>query len=82
VDFTADWRGQSERRLAEDREAVRQAAADLLSPRQQRILQRSFEGCSIHEIAAELDLPAARVSDEKYKAVRKLRDRLCTGDDF
>ena len=59
--------------MADEREAVRRAAADLLSPRQQRILQLSFDGWSVHEIALELQLPAERVSDEKYKAIRKLR---------
>jgi RNA polymerase sigma factor (sigma-70 family) len=81
VELAPDPRDLSERRLAEDREAVRQAAEELLSPRQQRILQRSFEGCSVHEIAAELDLTPARVSDEKYKAIRKLRERLCASED-
>src|SRR5262245_26750174 len=73
----ADCRPSSERRLADDREQVREAAAELLSPRQQRILQLSFEGWSVHEIAGELQVPAERVSDEKYKAVRKLREHLC-----
>jgi RNA polymerase sigma factor (sigma-70 family) len=82
VELAADPRDLSERRLAEDREAVRQAAAELLSLRQQRILQRSFEGGSVHEIAAELDLTPARISDEKYKAIRKLRERLCVSGDF
>jgi hypothetical protein len=31
-------------------------------------------------MAAELKLPAERVSDEKYKAVRKLRAHLCRED--
>jgi hypothetical protein len=31
-------------------------------------------------MAAELQLPAERVSDEKYKAIRKLRERLCSAD--
>jgi hypothetical protein len=29
-------------------------------------------------MADELGLPAERVSDEKYKAIRKLRAHLCT----
>jgi RNA polymerase sigma factor (sigma-70 family) len=64
--------------LADEREAVERAAREWLSPRQRRILQMSFEGWSVHEIAAELRLPAERVSDEKYKAVRKLRQHLGT----
>jgi len=39
-------------------------------------MQLSFEGWSVHEIAAELRTPPERVSDEKYKAIRKLRGRL------
>jgi RNA polymerase sigma factor (sigma-70 family) len=72
-----DPRDPNERHLADDREAVRQAAGELLSPRQQRILQLSFEGWAVQDIATELQLPAERVSDEKYKAVRKLRAHLC-----
>ena len=45
----------------------------MLSPRQQRIVRMSFEGWSVHDIASELRLPPERVSDEKYKAIRKLR---------
>jgi RNA polymerase sigma factor (sigma-70 family) len=62
--------------LAEQREAVRLASAQLLSPRQQRIMQLSFDGWSVQDIAEEMLLPAERVSDEKYKAIRKLHDRL------
>jgi RNA polymerase sigma factor (sigma-70 family) len=77
VDTVADRRDTQALRLAEEREAVRLAAADLLSERQQRILQLSFEGWSVQEMADELALPAERVSDEKYKAIRKLRTHLC-----
>ncbi len=44
-----------------------------LSSRQQDVMQRWVDGSSIAEIAAELDLPTARVSDEKYKAIQKVR---------
>ena len=54
-----------------------QAAEELLSPRQQQILRLSFEGGSVQEIAEELHLAPERVSDEKYKAIRKLREHLC-----
>jgi RNA polymerase sigma factor (sigma-70 family) len=79
-DAVADGRDGRERCLANDREAVRQAAAALLSARQQRIVQRSLDGWSVQDIAAELRLPAQRVSDEKYKAIRKLRQRLEPAD--
>jgi DNA-directed RNA polymerase specialized sigma24 family protein len=36
----------------------------------------SFEGWSVHDIAHELRVPPERVSDEKYKAIRKLRDHF------
>jgi RNA polymerase sigma factor (sigma-70 family) len=78
VETAADGRSADEQRLAEDREAVRLAARELLSPRQQRILQLSFEGWSVQEVGKELALPVERVSDEKYKAIRKLRSRLET----
>src|SRR5262249_28580680 len=39
IETVADRRDAHERRLADEREAVRQAARELLSPRQQRILQ-------------------------------------------
>jgi RNA polymerase sigma factor (sigma-70 family) len=78
IDGVAD-RGEAQTRLlAEEREAVRQAAAEMLSPRQQRILQLSFEGWSVQEMAEELNLAPERVSDEKYKAIRKLRSHLCS----
>jgi RNA polymerase sigma factor (sigma-70 family) len=76
VDRLADPHDRPERDLADDREAVRQATAELLSPRQRDILQLCFEGWTVQEIAGELNLPAERVSDEKYKAVQKLRRRF------
>jgi RNA polymerase sigma factor (sigma-70 family) len=78
VEGAADLRPLSEQRIAEDRETVRLAAEELLSARQQRILQLSFEGFTAQEIARELTLPVERVSDEKYKAIRKLRAHLAT----
>lgn len=44
-----------------------------LSARQQDVMQRWLAGDSIAEIASDLDLAPARISDEKYKAIRKLR---------
>jgi RNA polymerase sigma factor (sigma-70 family) len=79
VDGLADRRDPHDRQLREDREAVRQASRDLLSPRQQAILRLSMEGWSVQEMATELNMPVERVSDEKYKAVRKLRARLGVG---
>jgi RNA polymerase sigma factor (sigma-70 family) len=74
--IVADYRSGGERQRLEEREMVHQAAQEVLSARQQRILQMSLEGWSVHEIAGELKLPAERISDEKYKAIRKLREHL------
>lgn len=52
------------------------AAQDCLSPRQLRILTMLKDGWRVQDIAQDLQLSAARVSDEKYKAVKKLRQRL------
>ena len=59
--------------MRDDRSAVRQAARELLTPRQQHILQMTIEGWSIADMADVLGLKAERVSDEKYKAIQKLR---------
>ncbi len=76
LDGAADRREEHERGLADQREAVARAAEELLTPRQQRILQMSFEGWSVAAMAKELRLPAERISDEKYKAVQRLRQHL------
>jgi RNA polymerase sigma factor (sigma-70 family) len=73
VDGLADRREPHARHVSEEREAVDRTAVHVLSERQQHILRRSFEGWSVHDIAGEMDLPAARVSDEKYKAIHRLR---------
>lgn len=57
----------------DDREAVAKAAAELLSPRQKRLLDLTADGWTVPEIAAELNTTPERVSDEKYKAVKKLQ---------
>jgi RNA polymerase sigma factor (sigma-70 family) len=77
IDAVADRDEIHETRLAEERDVVRQASAEMLSSRQQEIMRLSLEGWSVHEIADKLAIGAERVSDEKYKAIRKLRERLC-----
>ena len=52
------------------------AACDCLTTRQQQILSLCRQGYSIGEIAEEMGLTKAQVSDEKYKAIKKLRERL------
>lgn len=79
-DAVPDPREPNDSAVAQDREMVSRAAAELLSPRQQRILQLSFDGWSVQEIADEMQLSPERVSDEKYKAVRKLRATLRRGE--
>jgi RNA polymerase sigma factor (sigma-70 family) len=69
----ADGSDLSGRRLAEERDAVSKAAAELLSDRQRQILALSFEGWQVQDIAKRMRLSAERVSDEKYKAIRRLR---------
>jgi len=54
-------------------------ARDCLTERQQRILQLTRDGWKNSEIAHELSLTSARVSDEKYKSICKLRERLDIG---
>src|SRR5688572_23518361 len=72
----ADNRTDPDQVRAEQREELRQAADELLSERQRLILQRSIEGYSVQEIAEELGVGPERVSDDKYKAIRKLRAHL------
>lgn len=73
VEAAADRRGDEHRVRAEDREVVNHAAHVVLSERQRRILCLSFDGWTPQEIGEALALPVERVSDEKYKAIRKLR---------
>ncbi len=57
----------------DDREAVAKVAAEQLSPRQRRILELTADGWPVPDIAAELATTVERVSDEKYKAIKKLQ---------
>jgi len=75
----ADRNNLHEQKLADDRDSVDRAAAELLSERQQRIVRLSMEGWSVNEIAKELKTGPERVSDEKYKAIRKLREHFEIG---
>jgi RNA polymerase sigma factor (sigma-70 family) len=76
----ADQHDTQERQRSAARQQVDAAAAELLSERQQQILRWSFEGWSVQEIAAEMKIGAERVSDEKYKAIRKLREHLSAAE--
>ena len=79
VGVVPDYRTQNDR-LADDRAAVDGAAPLVLSPRQQAILKLAFAGYSIQDIAKELDASPERISDEKYKAIRKLREHFHESD--
>jgi len=69
----ADYRGRTENSLRDDRETVALAAREVLSPRQRRLLELTADGWAVPEIAATLGTTVERVSDEKYKAIRKLQ---------
>ena len=77
LDGVADRRELHSSSVDDERAAVLEAAEEVLTPRQQRILQMSCEGWSVREMADELKVAPERVSDEKYKAVCKLRAHLC-----
>ena len=57
-------------------EQVLSAGKQCLSERQQEILSLTREGYKAGEIAERLSLSPSRVSDEKYKAIAKLRNAL------
>jgi RNA polymerase sigma factor (sigma-70 family) len=78
VDGIADERLLDEQSEAERREVIAHAAKEVLSPRQRSILDDTVRGYTVPEIAERLDTTPERVSDEKYKAIRKLRDILPT----
>ena len=61
---------------ASQRDGVRTASAKLLTTRQGRILELSLAGWTVQQIAGKLETPAPRISDEKYKAIRKLGRHL------
>ena len=68
-----DHRAPQDQERADSRANLRHAAEQALSGRQQRIVERTCEGWSVAEIAADMGVAAARISDEKYKAIHKLR---------
>lgn len=72
-ELVADVRQQVQRDRSDERDAVNQAAERVLSERQQRILKLICDGHNVADIATELAISPERVSDEKYKAIQKLR---------
>ncbi|MGC8641354.1 MAG: sigma-70 family RNA polymerase sigma factor [Isosphaeraceae bacterium] len=73
ADSGHDQRQRDRLELGEILEGARQA---VLSPRQDRIVELWMRGWSVPEIGAELKMAVNRVSDEKYKALRKLEHHL------
>ena len=68
-----DRRDRERQELGEILEAARRA---VLSPRQDRIVELWTRGWNVPDISQTLGLSPARVSDEKYKALRKLERHL------
>jgi RNA polymerase sigma factor (sigma-70 family) len=68
-----EQRNRDRLELGEILEAARRA---VLSPRQDRILELWMRGWPVPDIGTELNMPVNRVSDEKYKALRKLENHL------
>ena len=73
-----DGRNRDRQELGEILEAARRA---VLSPRQDQIVELWTRGWNVPDIADELEMPVARVSDEKYKALRKLERHLASSRD-
>jgi hypothetical protein len=71
--FDVDRQERDRLELGEILEAARQA---VLSPRQDRIIELWMRGWTVPDISIELGMTATRVSDEKYKALRKLESHL------
>ncbi len=59
--------------MKDERDAVAKASVEVLSPRQRRLLDLTADGWSVPEIAKELGTTVERISDEKYKAIKKLQ---------
>jgi DNA-directed RNA polymerase specialized sigma24 family protein len=77
----ADTRDTRARHGNEQREALALAAGRVLSDRQLQIVQMICDGHAVGDIASQLAMPTERVSDEKYKAIQKLRAYFATGPD-
>jgi DNA-binding CsgD family transcriptional regulator len=73
ADDDHDQRHRDRLELGEILEGARRA---VLSPRQDRIVELWMRGWSVPEIGVELKMAVNRVSDEKYKALRKLEHHL------
>ncbi len=72
----ADNRNRTDSYVREQREAIELAATEVLSERQRKIVELTADGWAVPDIAVELRTTPERISDEKYKAIRKLRSHL------
>jgi RNA polymerase sigma factor (sigma-70 family) len=72
-ELVADVRNEYDRDRADQREAVGLAAQRVLSDRQRHILKLLCDGHNVADIATEMSMTPERVSDEKYKAIKKLQ---------
>ncbi|MHC5541923.1 sigma-70 RNA polymerase sigma factor region 4 domain-containing protein, partial [Singulisphaera rosea] len=72
-DRDLDQRQRDQQELGEILENARRA---VLTDRQDRIVELWTRGWTVPEISEAMTLPVARVSDEKYKALRKLERHL------
>ncbi len=67
---------QKQRNRQELGEILENARRAVLTTRQDRIVELWTRGWTVPEIGEAMNLPVARVSDEKYKALRKLENHL------
>src|SRR5262249_11324866 len=72
-ELVADRSDEDVRDRKDQRDALELAAQRVLSERQRRILTLLCDGHNVTDIATELAMSPERVSDEKYKAIKKLQ---------
>lgn len=77
-ELVPDVREEQARDYHDEREAVQEAGEKVLSERQRCILKLICDGHNVADIATELAMSPERVSDEKYKAIQKLRSYFGT----
>lgn len=76
VEGVADDQSISESARQDEWELIRHAAKEVLSERQRKVIAMSAMGYEVSDISDELGISPARVSDEKYKAIHRLREYL------
>jgi RNA polymerase sigma factor (sigma-70 family) len=76
MEGVSDHRSGADTSRQDEWELVRKAAHEVLSERQRKIIAMSAMGYEVSDISNELNMSPSRVSDEKYKAVHRLREYL------